>query len=150
MCCHGVLTSGFGGNREGFPKGEWRTILQSFVNATSGHLICAALIYKCCCMRRDVCGPCLRQGRVHGGPKCAYKDVWRISSIYHNMINLVFSIEIRRSPSRLVDIKVLESGARDVLCGSEGYQSEAIVACFSVQYVCRLLGQRYLLSPFSH
>ena len=53
------------------------------------------------------------------------------------MINLVFSIEIRGSPNRLVDIKVLESGARDnhVLCGSEGYQSEAIVACFIVQTV---------------
>ena len=53
------------------------------------------------------------------------------------MTNLVFRIEIRGSPSRLVDIKVLESGARDnhVLCGSEGYQSEAIVACFLVQTV---------------
>ena len=51
------------------------------------------------------------------------------------MINLVLSIEIRKSPSRLVDIKLLESGARDnhVLCGSKGYQSEAIVACFLVQ-----------------
>ena len=40
------------------------------------------------------------------------------------MINMVFGIEIRGSPSRLVDIKVLESGARDnhVLCGSELYQ----------------------------
>ena len=60
-----------------------------------------------------------------------------MSFIYHNMINLVFSIESRRSPSRLVDIKVLESDARDnhVLCGCEGYQSEAIVACFLVQTV---------------
>ena len=67
------------------------------------------------------------------GPQCAYvMDARRMSSIYHNMINLVFSIEIRGSPSRLVDIKVLKSGARDnhVLCGSEGYQAEAIVACF--------------------
>ena len=65
------------------------------------------------------------------------KDPRRMSSIYHNMINPVFSIEIRGSPSRLVDIKVLESDARDnhVLCGSEGYQSEAIVACFLVQIV---------------
>ena len=57
-----------------------------------------------------------------------------LSSIYHNMINQVFSIAIRGLPSRLVDINVLESGARDnhVLCGSEGYQSEAIVACFLV------------------
>ena len=53
------------------------------------------------------------------------------------MINLVLIIKIRGSPSRLVDIKVLESGARNnhVLCGSEGYQSEAIVACFVVQTV---------------
>ena len=60
-----------------------------------------------------------------------------MSSIYHNMINLVFSIEIRGSPSRLVDIALLESGARDinVLCGSGGYQSEAIGACFPVQTV---------------
>ena len=60
-----------------------------------------------------------------------------MSSIYHNMINLVFSIEIRGSPSHLLDINMLESGARDnhVLCGSEGYQSEAIVACFLVQTV---------------
>ena len=35
-----------------------------------------------------------------------------MSSIYHKMINLVFSIEIKGSPSRLVDIKVLESGDR--------------------------------------
>ena len=51
--------------------------------------------------------------------------------------SLLVSIEIGGSPSRLVDIKVLESGARDnhVLCGSEGYQSEAIVACFLVQIV---------------
>ena len=60
-----------------------------------------------------------------------------MSPIYHNMIILVFSIEIRGSPSHLVDIKVQESGARDnpVLCGSEGYQSEAIVACFLAQTV---------------
>ena len=58
-------------------------------------------------------------------------------SIYHNMINLVFSIEIRGSPSRLVDIKVLVSGATDnhILCASEGYQSEAIVPCFLAQTV---------------
>ena len=65
-----------------------------------------------------------------GELQCAYvKDARRMSSIYQNMINLVFSIEIRGSPSRLVDIKVLESGTSDnhVLCGSEGYQSEAIV-----------------------
>ena len=56
-----------------------------------------------------------------------------MSSIYDN-INLVFSIEIRGLSSRLLDVKVLESGARDnhVLCVSEGYQSEAIVACFLV------------------
>ena len=106
-----------------------------------------------------------------------------MSTIYNNMINLVFSIEIRGSPSRLVDIKVLESGARDLsqheqsdfrieirglpsrlvdiavlesgardkhfLCGSEGYQSEAIVACFLMQTVFRLLGQKYLLPPLS-
>ena len=76
---------------------------------------------------------------VHvGGPKCAHvKDASCMSSIYHNMINLVFSIEIRGSPSRFVDIKVLESGTSDnhVLCGSEGYQSEAIVGCFLVQTV---------------
>ena len=60
-----------------------------------------------------------------------------MSFIYHNMINLVISIKIRGSPIRLVDIEVLESGARDnhVLCGSEGCQSEAIVACFLVQTV---------------
>ena len=86
-----------------------------------------------------------------GGPQCAYvKNARRMSSIYHNMINLVFSIEISGSPSRLMDIMVLESGASDnhVLCGSEGYQSEANVACFLVQTVCRLLGQEYLLSPW--
>ena len=72
-----------------------------------------------------------------------------MSSIYQNMINLVFSIEIRGSPSRLVDIKVLESGARDnhVLCGSEGYQSEAIVACFLVQTVLPSLPTFALKSP---
>ena len=50
------------------------------------------------------------------------------------MINLVFSIEIRGLPSRLVNIAVLEPSARGnhVLCGSEGYQSEAIVAYFLV------------------
>ena len=50
---------------------------------------------------------------------------------------LVFSIKIRGLPSRLVDIALLESGARDshVLCGSEVYQSEAIVACFLVHTV---------------
>ena len=57
-----------------------------------------------------------------------------MSSIYRNMINLVLSIEIRGLPSRLLDIAVLESGAKD-LCGSEGYQSEAIVACFPVRTV---------------
>ena len=57
--------------------------------------------------------------------------------MYHNMINLVLTIEISGLPSRLVDIAVLESGARDnnVLCGSEGYHSEAIVDCFPVQTV---------------
>ena len=73
-----------------------------------------------------------------GGPQRAYvKDARRMSSIYHNMINLVFSIAIRGSPSRLMDIKMLKSGATDnhVLCGNEGYQSEAIVACFLVQTV---------------
>ena len=76
---------------------------------------------------------------VHvGGPKCAYvKDARRMSYIYRHMINLVFSIVVRGSPSRLADVKVLESGARDnhVLCGSEEYQSEAIVASFLVQIV---------------
>ena len=87
-----------------------------------------------------------------GGPQCAYvKDARRMSSIYQNMINLVFSIEIRGSPSRLVDIKVLESGARDnhVLCGSEGYQSEAIVACFLVQTVLPSLPTFAFKSPTS-
>ena len=32
-----------------------------------------------------------------------------MSSVYHNMINLVLSIAIRGLPSRLVDIAVLES-----------------------------------------
>ena len=86
-------------------------------------------------MRRNVCYD-KEVVRVDvGGPQCAYvKDARRMSSIYHNMINLVFTIKIRGSSSRLVDIKVLESGASDdhVLCGSEGYQSEAIVACFFV------------------
>ena len=59
-----------------------------------------------------------------------------MSSIYHK-INLVLRVEIRGLTSRLVDIAVLDSGARDnhVLCGSEGYQSEVIVACFLVQTV---------------
>ena len=59
-------------------------------------------------------------------------------SIFYNMINLVLSIEIRGLSSRLMDITVLESGARNnhVLCGSERYhQFEAIVACFPVQTV---------------
>ena len=61
------------------------------------------------------------------------------------MINLVFSIG---SPSRLVDIKV-EFGARNnhVLCGSEGYQSEAIVACFLVQTVLSDCWAKNTLSP---
>ena len=54
-----------------------------------------------------------------------------MSSINHNMINLVLSVEIRALPSRLVDIAVLESGARIRVC-SEEYQSEEIVACFLV------------------
>ena len=72
-----------------------------------------------------------------------------MSYIYHNMINLVFSIEIRGSPSRHVDIKVLESGARDnhVLCGSEGYQFEAIVACFLVQTVFTYCWAKSTFSP---
>ena len=45
-----------------------------------------------------------------GGPQCAYvKDARRMSSIYQNMINLVFSIEIRGSLSCFVDIRVLEA-----------------------------------------
>ena len=49
-----------------------------------------------------------------GGPKCAHvNNAWRMSFIYHSMINLGFSTEMRVSPSRLVDIKMLESGARD-------------------------------------
>ena len=58
-----------------------------------------------------------------------------MSCIYHNMIKLVFSSEIRGLPSRLVNIAVLESGARvnHVLCGSEGYQFEVIVASFPLQ-----------------
>ena len=70
-----------------------------------------------------------------GGPQCAYvKDARRMSSIYHSMTNMFFSIKIRGSPSPLVDVKLLVSGASDnhVLCGSEGYQSEATVACFLV------------------
>ena len=46
-------------------------------------------------------------------------------------------MELRGSPSRLVDIKLLESGASGnrVLCASAGYLPEAIVACFLVQTV---------------
>ena len=41
-----------------------------------------------------------------------------MSSIYHNMINLVLSIEIRGLPSDLVDIAVLKSSA--ICCGVRG------------------------------
>ena len=52
-------------------------------------------------------------------------------------LDLVFSIEIRGSKSRLVNIAVLESGATDnhLLCGSEEYQSEGIAACFPMHTV---------------
>ena len=58
-----------------------------------------------------------------------------MSSIYHSMINLVLSVQVRGLTSRLLDMAVLETDARDnrVLSGSEGYLSEAIVACFPVQ-----------------
>ena len=72
-----------------------------------------------------------------------------MSSIYRNMINLVLSIEIRGLPSRLLDIAVLESGAKD-LCGSEGYQSEAIVACFPVQTVLPDCWAKSTFSPHFH
>ena len=62
---------------------------------------------------------------VCGKHDCTY------ASITHTLVGIGNGIyKIRGSLSRLVDIKVLESGASDnhVLCGSEGYQSEAIVA----------------------
>ena len=53
-----------------------------------------------------------------------------------------------RSGNRLVDIKVLKSGARDnhVLCSNEGYQSEATVACFPMQAV---FSDCWAKNPFS-
>ena len=53
---------------------------------------------------------CGKEGVYVAAPNFAHvKDIWRMSSTYHNMIYLVFSIEIRRLPSRLVDIAVLDS-----------------------------------------
>ena len=69
-----------------------------FVNAIYVHQSCAELIYRCCCMRRDVCVPWLR-------PQCAYvKDARRMPSIYHNMINLVL---VLRSGDRQVALWIL-------------------------------------------
>ena len=88
----------------------------------------AALIYKC------VCVPWLRLGTGHLAVR-----IVRTSRMFEASITTwsIFSIEIRGSPSRLVDIKLLQSGARDnhVLCGCEKYQSEAIVWCFLLQTV---------------
>ena len=59
-------------HREGVPKGEWGTIQQSFVNAPSGHQLCA---YFGC--EKEVC---VRQG-------C-------FTHVVHLSHNLVFSIII--------------------------------------------------------
>ena len=82
-------------------------------------------------MRRDVCGPWLRQGSGRS-------PYWRSAvCVRQGCLTHVVHISQHDQSGRLVDIKVLKSGARNnhVLGGSEGYQSEAIIACFLVQTV---------------